>query len=66
MTELEQLRKEVNELRERIAVLERKQTPTNGYGHFYTTPVYPPSVRTLDPQCGIQPCAVPSFSHTSE
>lgn len=45
MTELEQLRKEVNELRERVAVLERRPLPP-AVGTF---PVYNPNVDPYQP-----------------
>lgn len=64
MTELEQLRKEINELRERVAVIEQRMSNHAGApqtGHwgsmFYkpsTLPTYPPGVRSMDPQCGVQ------------
>ena len=57
MTELEQLRKELNELRERVAVLERQVSMPVRDGHPVwvpkpdTSPYSPPYVVT----CGVQP-----------
>lgn len=41
MTELEQLRKEINELRERVAVLERRPIAPHVVGPITTHPVNP-------------------------
>lgn len=54
MTVIEQLRKEINELRERIAVLERRSAPLT-----QPPPNWTPTVRTKDP-------LVPPFTITCE
>lgn len=42
MTEIEQLRKEINELRERVVLLEQHKDTSNNYYYQYTAPIMPP------------------------